>query len=415
MNKTQLLTSAIAVCGIATVAITTARAQGGHEPSFQERNSTQNDGRSNTTTQRFTASSARKLRLNMEYGSVQIKSSNRRDVVATLTKRVRDTKDAASREWLTNQWLNTKLEGDTIVVQEKPSLKPNIREIEDVKLTLEVPNDLNVEVDLDAGDVTMSGSSSVLDIQVDAGTVDLQKMTITDKLASHISAGQTTIDLNSVPKLGCKVTTDVGQIVFNSGGGADINASVALGNISAASAKREDRDDMGDEQQIKLKSGGPAVTLRVETGSIVIGKPLKADAKLEDLSWSKKKLYIDKDVEQDIEDAMDDVAKEMQGVEGEIERALKLAFAQAEKELARAEKDMKLAERDMANAEREVAKAMKDIDFKFESKDVDSKELEAIVRTAMAHAKKAVERSMAQARKSLERVKASQAKKKGSA
>lgn len=408
MNKTQLLTSAIAVCGLATVAITTARAQGDVDSPTQKSTSTRQDGRSNTTTHRFNAAAARKLRLNMEFGSVKIKTSNTRDVVATLTKRVRDTKDSASREWLKNEWLGFKMEGDTIVVHEKPSLKPDIREVEQVELVLEVPNNLDAEVDIDAGDVTMSGNTSSLDIQVDAGSLDLQKLTVNNKLALHVSAGQIVADLTAVPKSGCKLTNDVGQIVFNSAGGANINASVTMGNISADSAKRTKRDDLGDEQQIKLGNGGPDVTLRVETGSIVIGKSQKKSTKLDDLSWSKKRLYIDKDVEQDLETAMDQVEKELKGVEVEIERAMKSAFADAEKDMAQAEREMKLAEIEME-------KAMKDVDFKFDSKDVDSKEIEAIVRTAMAHAKKAVERSMAQARKSLERVKSSQSKNKGNA
>lgn len=461
MNKSQLFTSALAVVGLATVGITTARAQAGSEASSDNAPIyTENGAQSKTTTQRVNASGARKLRLNMEYGEVIIKTSNTREAVATLTKKIKQVKKGNGDMWLENNWLKARVQGDTIIIEEDKGLKPKVDGNLEATLTLEVPNDLETDLDLDAGELNVSGSSSSMEVSLDAGEVNLNKVDCDSSMEVKLGAGEVNANLVAVPSRGCKLSTDVGEISFNAGGGASVDASVTLGRIEARGQRSSSEDSLGDKMQITLGNGGPKVILRVETGAINVGGGAKVKKSSDDKSFSfnhdlnsddkwngddfpfKGKFrgedfdfdgeQLGKDIEKSIREAMKEVEKELSNADLEMSKAMKEfkfdekemnmemeqsmreAMKEVEKELQKASKELEKAFKDMkfkgdmkGLSEKDMEKLMKDIKVNVDSKQINSKEISAIVRAAMAHARQSVEKSLKEAQRAIQKVRTS--------
>lgn len=457
MNKTQLFTSALAAVGIATVGITTARAQiGSSNDSDVAPIVIEKGDQTKTTTQRVNASGARKLRLNMEYGEVIIKTSNAREAVAKLTKKIKQVKNGNGEKWLENNWLKTRIQGDTIIVEEDKSLKPKIDGNLDVTLTLEVPNDLDTDLHLNAGEISINGSTSSLDVDLDAGEINLNKVDCDSNMAINLDAGQINANLTSVPSNNCKLTTSVGEISFNAAGGANVDATVTLGRIEGNGRRSTSEDSLGDKMQITLGNGGPKVVLRVETGAINVGGaqrdkkssddkgfsfnhelnnddkwngddfPFKGKFRGDDDDFDGEKLG--QDIEKAIREAMKEVEKELSGADREVERAMKefkfdekeinqdieKAMREASRELEKASKELEKAFKDMkfkgdvkGLSEKDLQKMMKDIKVNIDSKEFSSKELDAIVRAAMAHARQSVEKSLKEAQRAIQKVRTS--------
>ena len=356
---------------------------------------------------------------------------------AEITKGVSRPVGDKERQWLDNPWIKAKRDGDTLVVYEDKSLKPDLSHRSDsrndhyqinIKVQIDLPSGLDADVSVDAGTAAASGDFQSLTTHISAGQLNLDHFESRDFLKIDLGAGEVNAKLSSAPSGDSTINVSVGQINLDAKGNATVEARTGIGSITVSGETKErgkdDKDTvMGSKQQIRLGSGGSKLTLDVGAGNIKLGsgvteKRSKGDEFDMDLDLGKgiKSDFADSDeikaevanalrearsVQIDGSDIHDEIAKAMKEA-GSIQIDSKKLQGEIEKAMKEAGIEMDSA---FKNSDKEIAQAMKEIDIEMKNNKDLGEPYRGIARDALDIAKKSLRQAMITAKKAIAQAK----------
>ncbi len=370
MNQKTTLAIAIAIVGGVAISVASPwnpKSDPMPKYSNQKAKSARAEMETKTYSLSMNASGIKNIKVDIELGAIEISTNSGSTFDAEITKGISRPLGDEERKWLNNPWLKVRREGDTLVVYEDKSLKPDFKRSNrsrnqnnqiDVAVKIQIPKGLNADLNLLAGNEAISGEYRSLTTHLSAGELDLNQVDPGDFLKVNVEAGEVNAKLVRVPSRASSINVSVGEINLDVRGNATVIAKSGVGSISASGKSDEEQDGLGSKQQIKLGSGGTKFTLDVGAGSINVGNGV-----------------IEKRAKRDEEDDLDaesgfhfDLRNEEQ-IQREITAALSQSNAEIRKEMARAHKEAKSAMSSI-DLKDEIARAMKEAKAEINSADI---------------------------------------------
>ncbi|GAB4096477.1 hypothetical protein GCM10028787_19520 [Brachybacterium horti] len=111
---------------------------------------------------------------------------------------------------------------------------PWLDDTRDLLLVVPEDFDLDLDIQLDYGDVEAQGSFSALDVQADTGAVDLQDLTVNGPLTVATDFGDVSVDLAAPVTSGVDITSDTGEVDLGLAPDAagDVRIAADLGSVT---------------------------------------------------------------------------------------------------------------------------------------------------------------------------------------
>ncbi len=370
MNQKTTLAIAIAIVGGVAISVASPwNPKSDPKPlySSQKAKSARTDMETKTYSLSMNASGIKNIKVDIELGSVEISTNSGSSFDAEISKGISRPLGDEERKWLNNPWLKVRREGDTLVVYEDKSLKPDFKRSNrnekknnqiDVRVNIQIPSGLRADVKLLAGNAAITGEYHSLSTQVSAGELDLNQVDPGEFLKVNVEAGEVNAKLTRVPSQASSINVSVGEINLDVRGNATIFAKSSIGSISASGKSDEEQDGVGSKQQIKLGSGGTKLTLDVGAGSINVGNGV-----------IEKRSKRDEEDDLDAEGGFQIDIKNEEEIQHEISFALSQSNAEVQREMARADKEAKSAISSI-ELKNEIARAMKEAKAEINSVDI---------------------------------------------
>ena len=370
MNQKTTLAIAVAIVGGVAISVASPwnpKSDPTPKYSSQKAKSARADMETKSYSLSMNASGIKNIEVDIELGAVELSTNSGFTFDAEITKGISRPLGDEERKWLNNPWLKVRREGDTLVVYEDKSLKPDFKRSNrnrsqnnqiDVAVRIQIPKGLNADLNLLAGNETISGEYQSLTTHVSAGELELKQVDPGEFLKANVEAGEVNAKLARVPSQASSISVSVGEINLDVRGNATVFAKSGVGSISASGKSDEGQDGLGSKQQIKLGSGGTKLTLDVGAGSISVGNGV-----------IEKRSKRDQEDELDAESDFRIDLKDEEEIQREVSAALSQSNAEVQKELARAQKEIKSA---MSSTElkNEIARAMKEARAEINSSDI---------------------------------------------
>ena len=381
------------------------------------------DMETRTSSLNMEASGVKHIKVDVELGEVEVSTNSSSAFAAQITKGVSRPISDFERQWLDNPWLKVRREGDTLVVYEDKSLKPDFNKRNrngkqnnqiDCTIKIQIPRGLSADLTLMAGNQLIQGDFRSLTTHVMAGELTLDRVDSGDFLKAEVEAGEVNAKLARVPSRESSIKVSVGEINLDVQGNATVFAKSSIGSISASGKSDEDQDGLGSNQQIRLGTGGTKFSLNVGAGSINVGngiieKRSKRDKKdnleldLDEDTNFRIDLKDDEDFQREITEALRAAKSELRSldIEKEVAKALKEARMQLdsvdiEAEVSRAMKESKVdVESALKDADREIAKAMREIEIDMRDAEDSEGRYRTLSRDALRMAKQILEQTRA--------------------
>lgn len=389
------------------------------------------------------ANGAKKLRIDINFGGVELRTAATSELTAKVKKEITGAVDTPEKkQWLQNDWLKVRRDGDTLVVYEDPALKPKTFKGKvnlDFTVSIQVPKGLLASVAIAAGSAKIQGEFESVVSTIEAGDMEVRNLTANRSLDLTVKAGQIDTDLSQPPRDDSKMHVHVGQINFNSKGNAFVDAAVSMGSIEVNGEEDKDQDGFSAKREVRIGTGGTKINLRVDTGAIMIGggkttkkssTKIKGDyqSDFEDKDFS---VDLPQDLDKTIEAAlraaevesraalvdarqgMEKAQLELERLSPQIQRDVERALAEARKELANAKLDEAGHRAAMAEAREEMKRAQADMERELKNR---GPEMRREIERALAEARKELSNAkfdeaghraaMAEAREEMKRARA---------
>jgi len=383
---TQKSTLVIALALVATAGFTIAKPQFASltpDNQFLVR-TTVDDMERSSSSFKLNANGARRLKVDLEFAEVEVETVSGSELTAEVTKEVNKPLDAEERRWLEADWIQAKREGDTLVISEDKSKKPDLngrttknRNI-NLKVVIHVPRGLDANLDIAAGTVKMEGSYRSLKGHIAAGQFSTSNFSSDQFVDLDLEAGEIDAKLDKVPSGASKIEVNVGEISLDMKGNANVDASVGIGSIEVPGESSDRRKGLGSHQEIRIGSGGTKFSLRIDAGTINLGQG-KTEKHIDTGDEFDMNLDLDADIDQ---------AKDLNiDVDGELSKDI-------QKEI---ESALRIAERETKAALKEAERAMKDVRFEID------RDMQKDIEKAMKEANKDAATAMAEAERELKK------------
>ena len=341
------------------------------------------------------ATGIKNIKVDIELGTLEVSTNSSDNFNAQITKGISRPLGEVERQWLDNPWLKVRREGDTLVVYEDKSLKPDLKRLNknrkgnnqlDMTIKIQIPKGLNADLTLTAGSEMLSGEFRSLTTHVMAGELNLDQVDSGDFLKVKVEAGEVNAKLTRVPSRDSSIKVTAGEINLDVRGNATIFAKSGIGSISTSGRSDEDQDGLGSKQQIRLGTGGTKFTLDVGAGSINVGNGTSEMRSMQDKEDDLESesdldkeirfdLKNDKEIQREIAAALHEARAQINSIDiqKEVEKAFKEAKSvmnslDIESEIAKAMKESKVdIEASIKDADREIAKAMREVDIEMDN------------------------------------------------
>jgi hypothetical protein len=201
---------------------------------------------------RFTAESGGKLVLDVDFGSVEITTSQKPEVTIDVFRKVKRGGKADEEAFLKDRPVTIAQDGKTITVQSRATSKNSWRGSQrtEGKYTISVPEQFNAQVRTSGGNISLADLRGEVKAKTSGGS--LKFANLRGKLEGDTSGGNIRVADCDGPLV---LHTSGGEIDINNAT-ASVDASTSGGNVSAQFAKA-----IADE--VTLKTSGGNVTLRV--------------------------------------------------------------------------------------------------------------------------------------------------------
>lgn len=338
------------------------------------------------------------VKINVELAEVSVSTNSSSNFDAQITKSLNRPINDKERQWLDNPWLKSKLDGDTLIVYEDKSLKPELHYNEksskknvnlEFTLNIEIPSGLDVEVSVTAGDVKIGGDYRSLSSHIDAGQLKLDRFQATDSLKINLDAGQVDAVLAQMPRNQSQIEVAVGEVNLDIRGNATVDARTSIGSISHSADSKAKQKGIGSKQKLQFGTGGSNLTVEVEAGSINFGSAKVSKVELQDSSDELDELEIpDVDIQADLDDELGAKFKKIMFIDRDVTNALKAAQRELDSQDIKGEieKAFKEAKKEMQShdVQAEIAKAMKEVERTLNSKDF-QRDIEKAMKDAEIH------------------------------
>jgi Putative adhesin len=219
---------------------------------------------SDTITKSFAVSGTPAVIVRSDAGSVHVVTGAGGAVVVTLDREVRSISRDAARRSLESIQLTTSQDGDTVNVSlhmSELSGFPDFRRR--VELTVTVPAAANIDANLGAGNLDITGVSGTLTSDVGAGNLHLSDLILKGTATVSVSAGDLTVDHVS-GALAARV--DFGHLTLN---------DVSLADTSTL------RMSAGDIEVSGTLPSGASLDIVDHTGNVTLALPRETSARLD--------------------------------------------------------------------------------------------------------------------------------------
>jgi hypothetical protein len=384
----------------------------------------------NESTLSLNANGAKKIRVDVKFGDVELLTSSTSEMTARVTKEIKGPIDTAEKkQWLSNPWLKAKRDGDLITIYEDESLKPkhfkgsiNLN----LKVRIKVPKGFVADLHLNAGSAKVSGEFESVAAVVDAGELEVRNCATQNSMNLTVNAGQIESELVKPTRNESTIEVKVGEIKFDSKVNADINASINLGSIEVGGEKDDEEETFSAKRQVQIGNGGSKVNLKVGTGAISIGSgktirksSTKVPGRIKGLKEMDFQGEFPEDLNKTIEAAlkaaeiesrsalvdaqrgMEDARRELDRMSPEIEREIQRAIADAQKEVAEAMKSAQLdSKAALAEAQNEMKRAHAEIERELKNR---MPEMRREIKREMERARKEMKSAIEEAKKEMKR------------
>ena len=383
------------------------------------------------------------VKVTIELGKVKLSTHSGSSFSADITKCVSRPIGDKERQWLDNPWLKAKRDGDTLIIYEDKSLKPDLSHLNssssshfqiDFKVDIQVPSGLDADVSIEAGTASAVGDFRALTTHISAGQLILDHLNSSDSLNIDLGAGEVNAQLDRLPSQDSKIHVGVGQINLDATGNAKIQAETGIGSVSLSGetkkrGKRNDDEGLGSKQEVQIGSGGVRISLEVGAGNIKFGHgtadhpsqdgEMNMDFVKDMEAQSMKSVDMD-EIQAEVDKGMKEVDKDFLNdskIQSEIDRAMKevdkdfMSDSKIQSEVANA---MKEAQTEMntafKDADREMTHALKEIDAELKRNEISDEGFGSIIRDALENAKRAIQQSMKTTKKAMANAKSASRK-----
>jgi len=358
---------------------------------------------------------SKNLLVDVPLGHVVLIADQSREMTVHVVRSAKYPNDPQSVKWMDDSVLSAENKDGLLIVRDRPfgkdkfSFESNSKDSRsntkgndlDLLVQIHVPSDLVAKLKITAGEAEIGGQFKSFNGSVSAGDLQVNGLKCRDRSDLNVGAGSLKATVQNRSHAASSLHVGAGEVklLVPSGASADVSASVGVGEISGLPGKvtKEEGIHLGDQRHGRTGHGDSKVDIHVGTGSIKVeardrveaatvldegtGKsddPIEIDESdvkafdgsikdavrkaVESTKVSMDSMPKDFDFkvfsDQDFKELDRDLAKSLEGLGPEMEKAMK----QAKPEIERAMREMRPEmEKAVREAQKEIRKAMKDV------------------------------------------------------